>query len=280
MEYYTLPAWDKTKYRVNQKSKYMGGTITQIIMEDAAPIHEHSESITFDIINMKKGNPTIIVHPILGGKNLVAQTFAWLFAKICKWNSVIVHRANHPDAIPSALEDGLKNIVMNNLQVLEFLESEEGKKFVDFNRDKAACLGTSLGAITTALLTKFLPVKAFVMVMGGGDIPDLTMRSVELKESMEMSVKKYNINKQDLHLALRETIKTDPLFLADQGEKCLMLNTLFDRSVMTDNQKRLVSAFENKPRVWWFPAGHYTMFLFFPILFVMSWWHIRRQIKN
>lgn len=280
-DYYAVPAWDMNKYHIiDHQELSRNRNMFSIVLPDAAPIDGHIEDINIDIYSSHNKKPTIILHPILGGENKLAELFAKFFTYFFKWNAVVVHRVERPKGLPGSVERWLKSIVTNNIQVFQFLESKHNRFLHGFDRDTTACIGTSLGGITTALMTKFFPLKCFIIIMGGGNIPQLFAISEEMDGWIKEQMTVTNMTKDEYIEQLKLVVKTEPLDLVSKGENCLMMMSLFDKSIPYTNQKQLLEAFDVKPSFLRFPAGHYTMFLFLPILLICSWIYASYKLRK
>jgi hypothetical protein len=206
---------------------------------------------------------------------------AILFAKIyclLGWNAVVVHRARHPmeGKTPEEFELLLRNIIYNDLQVEQFLRH---KGWMDPKR--TISFGASLGGVSNALLTGVLPYKGFVCVVSGGPIAEVMARmddpSVTKWRQERIEELGYS-GVEEFQQKYSQAIQTDTLMLANNKANVLTFSAMFDHIVRASTQKKLNRAFGwFKPSIW-FPTGHATIALFFPvivpIMVLWSWYTV------
>lgn len=265
---YTIPDWDKNNFKKISESQEDRYTLTRYELPDVVPVEGYNDPITVDYYKRRDGAPTLIVHPILGGeKSKIAITIAKYFTRKAKWNVVLIHRARVPMSYGTleAIESGFFNTITNNLQVFEWLEFHNL-----INRAQTVCMGVSMGAITTAMLSGLLPVKGFICVMAGADIPDILSFSEEdgVVEWREPVLQQQGLTQKQLREKLKPIIKTDPLNLAPQADpkKVLLFIALFDKAVPTSNQRLLRKKFVRSPKTRWMPTGHKSILFVFPYI--------------
>lgn len=278
--HYEIPDWDRNDYQLKGEKDEGGYTVRTVELPDLMPIDGFDEPITLDLYTVKPGAPTVLIHPILGGDNTVARAFAKFFVRWPKWNAVIQHRARPPFAYGSleGVESGMVNIITNTLQAFDWLEYHD-----HIERERTISMGTSLGAISNALLTPYLPVRGFIHIMGGGRVGHILSYSEEggVVEWRKQTLAELEIDRKTLYRRLRRIIKTDPMVMAENtgsmGVK--MFIAMFDKSVPTEDQKRLRAAYPHTPDTSWVPSGHTSMALFLPYLFFECWRWARSQMK-
>lgn len=258
-----IPEWNRDDFKQVRVREKDFATITTVELPDIFQVGEEEQPFELDIYHVEKGRPTVIIHPILGGDNPVAEEFAWYFAEKAGWNAVIQHRARRPIDYGSLglIEPGLEKIIVNGCQTFDWLEHHG-----HIERNKTFCLGTSMGGISTALMAPYLPARGFVLVMAGGNMPDILMTSDEKKlvKWRNDTQQQLGIDAQALRQRLDDIIQTDPLKLAPQAldTNIRMFISLFDKTVPTRNQKALRKAFPVKPETSWLPSGHLTLAFF------------------
>lgn len=258
-----LPEWDRDNFKVLGVKEKDFATITTYQLPDIFPVGGTDQPFALDHYLVEPGRPTVIIHPILGGDNPVAEEFAWYFAERAGWNAVIQHRAKRPTDYGTLelIEPGFEKIIVNGCQTFDWLEHHG-----HIERDRAFCLGTSMGGISTALLAPYLPARGFILVMAGGNLPEILTRSDEKKlvRWRKDTLRQLGIDEAELRARLKAIIRTDPLRLAPEagGKNIRMFISLFDRTVPTRYQKALRKAYPVKPETSWVPSGHLTLVFF------------------
>ena len=267
-----LPQWDMENFETLETRRTPNYDFTRVRLPDIVPMAGFDEPITLDIFKVSDAAPTVLLHPILGGNNEVANAFAWFFTRFPKWNAVIQHRARRPyeyDTIED-VETGILNIICNSVQACDWLQHHGY-----LVPERSISIGTSLGAITNALLTPFIPVSGFVHVMGGGHLSHILTNSQEtgVVKWRKETLKKLGINTIELLSRLDRAIQSDPITIAghDDGKNIRMIISMFDKSVPTMDQLALRDAYQTRPQTTQLPTGHLTMALFLPYLFYTSW---------
>lgn len=269
-DYYTVPYVKQEPIII--KSAYRSLTLT---FDDLKPIDNVKEKIIVDI--KKGGNKTIIILPILGGKNTVANGFAKVF-NFLGYNTVIIHRPAQQKGTAQEVENALRNNVTNCRQIFSWLLEQ---RYIDYWPNKTALLGTSLGGINAANLTPFSDFPAYVYIMAGADIPHISVNSVESKNWISKFLKNNpGKTKSDFLVEMEETIKTDPMYLVEKGNRTLMFQTgwLFnlDRSVPYRFQEQLSKITGAKK--WRFVTGHYSVVLMIWFIIPVAWLFIRKRL--
>jgi len=279
MENFTIPPWDRKEVKLISEKQEKRYTIYRYELPDAQPLNGHSDPITVDLYSVKRGNPTVLLHPVLGGKNVLTKIFAKFFT-FFKWNAVIVHRARYPMDAPTTegFELGVKNIVMNNVQAFQWMEE---KGMID--RDKTVSIGASLGGITNAMLSAVLPIKGFICLVAGGSVPEVVRHSKldQIKDWRLSVMDEKEWNKGTFEQEYLKTMKTDPLLSVPHADpkKVMLWIALFDDDVPTKYQFKLRRAFKKSPLTFFVPTGHITIALLLPIILpvmlIWSWWKVR-----
>lgn len=271
-----LPDWNMDDYKLIKDKKSGGTRFRRVELPDRMPAGGFADPITLDIFTVRKGAPTVILHPILGGDNVVAKLFADFFThKIIGWNAVIQHRARYPFAYGSLekIEDGMQNIIANSLQACQWLEHH---KYIKPKR--TISVGTSLGAISNALLTPQLPYAGFAHIMAGGNMPHILTKSEEggVVKWRKKLLKETGMTRKELRRELEGIIKTDPVSQAamtPRNVKVRMFLSRFDKSIPYKDQRALLKAYNKTPVHTNIPSGHLSMALFIPYLLpeILRW---------
>ncbi len=224
---------------------------------------DHTIKLNYYRNNKSSKSPVILVLPILGGDNQVAEMFAKYFANN-SFSAVIVGRQEGYKDISDIknVNSVLKQIVIDHMQAIDFIEKQ--KEFVDAS--KIGVFGVSMGGIKAALISALdSRVKASVLCLAGGDLPYILTRSSEkgIKKRVEKILREKNITLDQLYKLLKEIITCDPIKYAEyiDSENTLMVLAGFDTVVPFKKGIELRNKI-GKPETIVLPAGHYTAVLF------------------
>ena len=286
MNHFEVPEYNRDEYRKEVLKNNRRYTITRYELPDAVPINGNVDPIVIEHYQRhKKGKRTLIVHPILGGKNIIAKLYAYFFM-LFHWNVIIIHRARYPMESDTAIgfELGVQNIIYNNLQAYDWLMYH---KLID--PDYTISLGTSLGALTNSALSGILPIRGFICNVGGGNIIDVvkTSKQKRIRNWRKRIMKINNWTVEEFYEKYLREMETDNLQFARRANSkdVLLFGALFDKAVPTKTQFNLARAYKKKwyslyPLRFWFPTGHVLFILMFPITMpislVWAWWKTRR----
>ncbi|MBI5066175.1 hypothetical protein HZA97_08120 [Candidatus Woesearchaeota archaeon] len=259
-EYFSYPKApiDYQLLQMSEKEHYTIKTLTFHSAMHTKPLNDFATVDYYDIKGEEK-TPLIILSPILGGKNTLSEMFAEYYADR-GFACAIVHRPN--DKFPDnnnyaqGLEDILKQSLIDTMRAIDILQ-----EFPDIDKDKIGSLGISLGAIKNATLAGIDErLKVNIFVMGGADIPYILEHT---KEGGIVEELQGIADKKKLFEQLRETIRSDPKYLAPfiNDKNTLMYITLFDNVVPIECQRKLKKLIGN-PSVVYLLAGHYTAFMY------------------
>lgn len=213
--------------------------------------------ITIDYFQRNKINDDLIlVFPLLGGKNMVADYFAAFFADR-GFDTAIVHRVDDfkkPENI-DRFEELLRQNVVRDRIALDFFEREYGKR--DFGS-----FGISRGGINVAMTAGVDPrLKYNVIALGGSDLVSVMRDSDQkrLKKILNQVMKNKEMSEEQVLSYLDQMIKTDPKYLAAHmdSRNTLMFLSLFDKTVPFKNGMQLREQIGN-PKTIFLPANHYT----------------------
>jgi hypothetical protein len=172
----------------------------------------------------------ILVFPLLGGSNTIADYFAQYFAAN-GIDAAIVNRSDDfkdPELFPK-LEEVFRTNVIRDRIALDFFEKEYGKK-------SFGSFGISRGAINVAITAGVdKRLRYNVMALGATDLIRIMKKSNENRIiSYRNRVKKiFNISDEQFFTQLRANIKTDPKYLSgyiDARDTLLILGAL-DKTV-------------------------------------------------
>ena len=172
----------------------------------------------------------ILVFPILGGKNALADYFAEYFADR-GFDTAIVHRNNDFKRPKNfhRIEEIFRDGIIRDRIIISFFEREFGKTtFGSF--------GLSRGAINVAMTAGVdSRLQYNVIAMGGSDLVGILRESAEpgVKRFRRKTMKHLNITEEEFFARLEQEVKTDPKFLSKyiNAEDTLMFIALFDECV-------------------------------------------------
>jgi dienelactone hydrolase len=223
--------------------------------------------------------PLILIAPILRNNAMFVEDFARLFAAN-GYHAVIVWRPQlpyDPDAPLTQVEEFLRAAIIRNRQALDWLLAQPG---VDTTR--VATFGISYGAIINAALAGVEPRAQYhVFVLAGAPLADIMMKSLEghVRSFWTRARAHKGLTDQQLHDALRATIRSDPAMLAPyvRPDDVMMIIARFDRFVPTSASLHLREAFGNPDTVV-VPLGHYTTVLDMPFLRFKVMWFFRKKL--
>lgn len=254
------------KYTSEVVSKKDGFTINRYT------ILSHLAPITVDFYERpEKSDRLILVFPVLGGKNIIADYFARHFAQR-GFDTAVVHRNNafkNPLNF-DRLEDIFREDIVRDRIVLDFFEGEIGKK-------EFGSFGISRGGINVAVTAGVdARLKHNVITLGGTDIVQLFRNSSQgrLQKYTDTVLSEKKIDHEEFYRLLEERIKTDPKNLAQymNAKDTLLILGLFDTTVPFKYGQQLRAQIGNPKTVYLF-ADHfvgllYTQFLhmFVPVL--------------
>lgn len=210
--------------------------------------------------------PVVVTLPILEDqKYLVERCLARYFTK--HGFAVLIVRRQKIE-----LTDGrqvnylLEKAVADARSVLDWVG-----RHPDFNNNRIAVLGISLGGIIGAVLAAVdQRIQAAILALAGADLPSLLVRSREkgIVRRREECLKQKHMMLDELESELRRSIEFDPLFFSPHldPEKILLVLARFDAVIPYENGLALRDAMQKKPETICLWSGHYTAILYLPYL--------------
>lgn len=202
----------------------------------------------------------VLVFPLLGGKNHIADHFADYFAEH-GFDAAIVHRNNDfkDPANVDKIEELLRENVVRDRIAMDFFERQYNKK--DFGS-----FGISRGGINVAMTAGVDPrLKYNVMAMAGTDLVEIFRKSNQprLKFYRDSVMSKKNISKEQFFQMLRDNIKTTPENFAQHidARNTLLMLSVFDRTVPFKAGLKLRQQI-GRPKTVLLMADHYTSILY------------------
>lgn len=211
--------------------------------------------------------PAVVLSPILGGRNDVSLLAARALARRGLHASVVLRAESllAGDQGEERLERVLRTAIVDRRRAIDWLEAQPG---VDPRR--VGAMGASMGALATTVLAAVEPrVRASVIVLGGGDLPDVITRSDEprvrryVRERLAAGVPDVG----DLARRISRAVVSDPLALGPHvdARRALVFTARWDEVVPADAQARLHEAL-GRPEAFTLPTGHYSAAALFPLI--------------
>jgi hypothetical protein len=239
-------------------------TKRQISFPSAHNILPGQHDILIDYYDLKGDGkkPVILVLPILGGGNSVADSFARYFVQH-GFSAALVHRQKQKD-IGDGLESidaNLCQIIFDHRQAIDWIETRD-----ELDASRIGVFGISMGAIKGALISALDErVGASVLALVGGDIPYLLTYSNEpgIARRRAEYLSEHQLTRAALQAELTRKITCDPSHFAEyiDAGKVLMVLALFDQTVPFEKGRELKEKMGG-PETIYLISGHYTSILF------------------
>lgn len=257
---------------------------TKVLIDDECDYKEYMVSLSlngkavteFHTVESKSDNKTgnwMILYPILGGDDLLLIDHIGQ-AVLSKYgiNSVLVLRKDllfpekrfRPLKSQNSDDDSIENyaqeVVKDTARIVHYLENNGMHQF--------GFLGISYGGMQIVGTAPFFPEsKINLVVMSGGDLPEILMNSTEepVKKYKEFLLKEYR-TEQSARQKISE-INIEPLSSAKYipTSKTRMIITSKDDVVPSRCQMLLYDAL-GKPTALFVPSNHYSLFFwYFPV---------------
>ncbi|WP_084069377.1 alpha/beta hydrolase family protein [Desulfocicer vacuolatum] len=243
-------------------------SIKQIKLTSTKNIIPSAGHITMDYYAIKGPGkkPLVMVLPILGGSNNVAELFAGWFAKN-GMAALIVHRHKAYKKIKEvdSMDTVLRQIVFDHMQVLDWIETRK-----ELDLSNIGVFGVSMGGIKAALVSSLdRRIKASVFVLAGGDIPYILRHSTDkgVQKKRERYLQKNRLSEEQFYIGLKKNITCDPLHYAHyiNAENSLMVLAVFDRVVPFSKGLQLREKM-GKPETIYLLGGHYSSIIYVPYI--------------
>jgi hypothetical protein len=224
----------------------------------------HTIRMDYYALKNVENAPVILVLPILGGKNVIANIFARYFAEN-GYATVIVHRQREYREIADIeqVNPTLHQMVIDHMQALDWIETRN-----ELDASRIGVFGVSMGAIKAAMLTPLDPrIKAAVLGLLGGDIAYLLAYSTErgIRRNRSNYIEQTGFTAEELYDHLRAEITCDPIRFAPylNPADVLMFLAWFDTSVPYSRGKALWRA-AGRPEVVYLVSGHLSAYFYLP----------------
>ncbi|GEM_PF-632249 len=225
--------------------------------------------------------PLIIISPILGGGNDVAEMFAAFFARN-GFHAAILHREKlkiNRDEDLAQIERYLRRTVMRARQGVDWLLAQPS-----VDTDRVGTFGISFGGIVNTFLAAMdNRLKYHVIAMAGGNLAHVVADCPEnsIKPHLEWYMNKMGMTKEELQSALHHELKTDTLTFAQaiDPSHVLMFIGIFDHVIKRELARNLWKAM-GEPEAVYFPFGHYTSVFVMPYVGYKSLKFFRRNFYD
>lgn len=216
------------------------------------------------VIDYFQGNEAskdlIIVFPVLGGSNVIANHFANYFSET-GYDTAVIHRNEdfkNPENFPK-IEEMLRSNIIRDRIALDFFENR-------YDKENFGSFGISRGAINVAMTASVdSRLKYNVLALAGEDIPGLFKRSNQRRfpEYRKAVMEKRGISEDEFYTELRAQIKSDPKHLSSymDARNTLLILGMFDQTVPFRYGMRLREGMGG-PKTLLLPATHATGLLF------------------
>ena len=217
--------------------------------------------VTIDYYKLEKESDSLVfVFPVLGGRNLFSGHFAEYFAKR-GIETAIVHR-NSDFKNPNNyrhIEEVLRRNVLRDRLAIDLFENE-------FSKSRFGTFGISRGAINASITAGVDPrLKYNVFALGGADLVNMFKYSTErgIQRYKKRVLERHKISEERFYSYLRQTLKTDPKFVAGHidARNTLMFLSVFDGSVPFEYGLKLRQRIGD-PKTIFLMSGHYTALAF------------------
>lgn len=215
-----------------------------------------------------KPAPAVIVLHILGGDFPLARLFAndfaqhgiaALFVKMPYYGP-----RRDPDSPrrmvshdPHQTVEGMTQAICDIRRATAWLAARD-----EVNAEKIGVFGISLGGITGALALGAEPqLTRGCLLLAGGDIGKVAWESKEVAKARNQWLATGGTQEE----FMKTLVPIDPVTYAQRarGKQILMLNAASDEVIPKACTESLWQAF-GKPRIEWFPGGHYSVILHLP----------------
>lgn len=202
----------------------------------------------------------VIVFPVLGGSNTIAEYFARYFARN-GFDTAIIHRNDSfkkPENF-DRMEQIFREDVLRDRIALTYFEKEQGKK-------NFGSFGISRGGINVAITAGVDDrLKHNVIALGGTDLVSLFRNSNQrrIEKYINTVMEQKGISRDEFFEQLEKMLRTDPKHLSKyiDARHTLMLLAMFDRTVPFEYGQKLREEI-GTPETVYLVANHYSALLF------------------
>lgn len=208
-------------------------------------------------------HPGLLISPIMGGSNKIAEHFAVYLSKR-GYHCMVVHRP--PDFFegiedPKVIDSLLRMAVIRDRMALDWLCQRE-----EVDSSRLGSFGVSYGGIKNVILAGVdSRLKVNIFALAGGDLASLFMQSnlEELESFRQRLINQEEIDLKSLEQEMRKMIKAEPLKYAPyiDARRTLLILARMDHTVPRRNGELLRKAL-GYPRTVYILAGHYSTALY------------------
>ncbi len=208
-------------------------------------------------------HPGLLISPILGGRNRVADHFARYFARH-GYHCAVVHRPKdltRDIQSPGQLDERLRMAVIRDRAALDWLGRQP-----EVDPKALGSFGISYGGIKNTVLAGVdNRLKANVIALAGGDLPSIISHSnlPNLRNLFHRYAESNHLPPREAEEKLRDSLQTEPLRFTPyiDPRTTLLILARMDHTVPRRNGELLREAL-GYPRTIYLPAGHYSAVLF------------------
>lgn len=212
-------------------------------------------------------HPALLIYPILGGDYPLERGFCRYFAKH-GFHAVLVHRTRFKfskDRGVRYLEQLLQQAVIKDRQAIDWLET-----LPNVDRERLGSFGISMGGMNGVLTAAVDPrLAANVFALAGGPLSMIIRDTHDrvVTKPRNRYIEERGITLAQLYSEAVSGVRSDPLAFAPYVDPraVLMISAVFDRSIPRRNSDQLWEAL-GRPERLWLPLGHYTSYLFIPVV--------------
>ncbi|MFB3787966.1 MAG: alpha/beta hydrolase family protein [bacterium] len=208
-------------------------------------------------------HPGLLISPILGGRNRVADHFAQHFARH-GYHCAVVHRPRdltRDIQSPGQLDERLRMAVIRDRVALDWLSRQP-----EVDPGALGSFGISYGGIKNTVLAGVdRRLKANVIALAGGDLPSILSHSnlPNLRDLFHRYAENNHLTPPQAEQQLRAALQTEPLRFTPyiDPRTTLLILARMDHTVPRRNGELLREAL-GYPRTIYLPTGHYSAVLF------------------
>lgn len=207
-------------------------------------------------------HPGLLISPILGGRNRVADHFARYFARH-GYHCAVVHRPKdltRDIQSPEQLDERLRMAVIRDRVALDWLSRQP-----EVDPEALGSFGISYGGIKNTVLAGVdRRLKANVIALAGGDLPSILSHSnlPNLRDLFHRYAENNHLTPAEAEQQLRAALQTEPLRFTPyiDPRSTLLILARMDHTVPRRNGELLREAL-GYPRTIYLPTGHYSAVL-------------------
>lgn len=223
--------------------------------------------IDFYELTAKGTHPLVLVLPIMGGGNEVANHFAKVFAKKGLAAAIVHRQEDYKDLEEDAEQLNLvfEQIVYDHQLALDWLTEQPS-----VDPERIGLFGASAGSIKGSLVYAVDDrIDAAVLALAGADLPFIFSYSSEkgIIEKRDRAMKRDGLTVEEFHQVMDAYFRYDPMTYAPymDARDILMILPIFDRVLPHSTAKAYRTALGG-PEAIYIPTGHYGSILYLPVI--------------